>query len=80
MGWYGALLGLLLYPDRTVVGLPHCSMVVWAQCPAIILREPPTLGVAYVWAAKAVFFGDQDLGPSIIEQILARLKLQLLLP
>ena len=46
----------------------------------IVLREPPTVVVAFVWDAKAVFFGGQDLGPSIIEQVLARLKLQLLLP
>ena len=37
------------------------------QRPAIVLREPPTLWVAFVWATKAVFFGGQDLGPSIIE-------------
>ena len=33
MGWYGALLGLLLCPDRTVVGLLAYSMVVWAPTP-----------------------------------------------
>lgn len=42
------------------------------------------VGATYTWggfclAAKAVFFGGQDLGPSTIEKILARLKLQLLL-
>ena len=75
MGWYGALLGLLLCPDRTVVGLPAYSMVVWAPKPCHRIE-----GATYSWgglclAAKAVFFGGQDLGPSIIEQILARLKL-----
>ena len=35
------------------------------------------LRVAFGWATKAVFFGGQDFGPSIIEQILVRLKLQL---
>ena len=46
---------------------------------AIVLREPLTVVVALVWDAKAVFFGGQDLGPSIIEKVLACLKLQLLL-
>ena len=37
------------------------------------------LRVTFGWATKAVFFGGQDFGASIIEQILVRLKLQLLL-
>ena len=44
MGWYGALLGLLLYPDRTVVGLPHYSMVVWAPTPCHRIE-----GATYSW-------------------------------
>ena len=59
-----------------------CRIIRWwygLHRPAIVLREPPILGVAFDWAAKAVFFGSQDLSPSIIEQILACLKLQLLL-
>ena len=59
-----------LWPARRIVrwwyGFHHS---------AIVLREPPILGVAFDWAAKAVFFGGQDFGPSIIEQILVRLKL-----
>ena len=33
MGWYGALLGLLLYPDRTMADLPYSSMVEQAPVP-----------------------------------------------
>ena len=78
--WYGALLGLLLCLDQTVVGPPHYSMVVWAPTPCHCIEGATYSWVAFVWAAKAVFFGGQDFGPSIIEQILACLKLQLLLP
>ena len=37
------------------------------------------LRVAFGWASKVVFFGGQDCGPSIIEQVLVSLKLLLLL-
>ena len=80
MGWYGALLGLLLCPDQIVVGSPRCLMVMWAATPCHRIEGATYTWGGLVWAAKAVFFGGQDLGPSNIEQILARLKLQLLLP
>ena len=81
MGYqYGALLGLLLCPDRTVVGLPAYSMVVWAPKPGHRIEGATYAWVAFVRAVKAVLFGGQYLGPSIIEQILALLKLQLLFP
>ena len=35
--------------------------------------------VALCWALKAVFFGGQDLGPSVVERILFGLKLLLFL-
>ena len=81
-GWFGMVIFLGCCFIRTELWSAYRIIRWWCglQRPAIVLREPPTLGVAFVWAAKAVFFGGQDLGPSIIEQILARLKLQLLLP
>ena len=44
VGRYGVLLGLMLGPDRTVVGLPHYSMVVWAPPPCHRIE-----GATYSW-------------------------------
>jgi len=70
---------LPLYPDRVVAGQPHCAMMVRAPVPRHRTEVAIYALVAFGWATKAIFFGGQDFGPSIIEQILVRLKLQLLL-
>ena len=37
------------------------------------------LWVSHAWGLESVFFGHQDFGPSVCEQILVRLELLLLL-
>ena len=49
------------------------------ECLIIELGQQLALRVTLFWPLEAVFFGCQDISPSVIEQILVSLKLPLLL-